>query len=287
MSPQNKKLHFLDFINQDFKTAKVVIIPVPYDGTVTYIKGAAKGPEAILLASESLEEFDEETGKELKDWQIFTMPIPDNMPKHPFAVIKYTEKEVLSAIKNKKIPFVIGGEHSISVGGVLAFKEAGFDFEVLYLDAHLDLRDKYNSSKYNHACAARRIIDMGIPVTFVGIRSIAKEEAEFVKKKKISVFRASGSQVAQILRNLKKKNVYISLDFDVFDPSIMPSVGNPQPGGVFWYEMLNLLKQLTKKKKIIGADFVEFSPISGFATPDVLAAKLIYKMIQYLVKDDV
>jgi agmatinase len=179
---------------------------------------------------------------------------------------------------------MLGGEHSITYGAVKTAKKYFKNLSVLQFDAHTDLRDTYLGDKFSHASTIRRIRELEIPVVSCGIRSIDCDVAEFIKKEKIkNMFSPPELPVEKILKSLSK-NVYLTFDFDFFDPSIMPSVGTSQPGGHLWQETLDLLKKICKEKNIIGADFVEFCPISGFIAPDFLAAKLIYKVITFILK---
>jgi len=175
----------------------------------------------------------------------------------------------------------LGGEHTISYGLISAFKEKYKDFSVLQIDAHSDLRDEYEGTKFSHACVMRRVRDLGISVTGVGIRSQDETEIGYMKKKKIkTIFYAPMIPLKKIISSLSK-NVYITFDVDGLDPSIMPSTGTPEPGGLGWYEVLSLIKQVAKERKIVGADIVELSPLKGIIFPDFLAAKLAYKIIGY------
>lgn len=267
--------------NQNFKKAKVVIIPVPYDITTSWRGGTRGGPYAIISASRQLDEM---------------FFIRDN----PFPVFTYEEVELSSTpgeeviwgleeiagniLKKNKLPFLLGGEHSISLGGVRAVHSKYPNLSVLQLDAHPDLLDEYCGSKYTHTCVMRRIRDLKIPTVQVGIRSIDPETKDFIKKEKIkTIFEAPKIPQEKILKNLTK-NVYLTVDLDVFDPSIMPSVGTPQPGGLGWYEVLDLIEAVAKNKRIVGADVVELCPIPGMVAPDFLAAKLVYKIINYIIK---
>lgn len=276
-------MKFLGAKKQNFKEAKAIILPVAYQRTVSYMKGTSKGPQAILDASESLDEYDEELDKIFDERLVFTLPILKLDSKKPKEAVFIVKQKVLKILKEGKLPIILGGEHSITFGATSAFNKMGFDFSVLWLDAHLDLRDTWHKSKFNHACPARRTLELGIPVTWVGIRTVGSEEIEFVRSQKLEnrIFYAPNIPIKKIISTLKQ-NVYISLDFDVFDPAIMPSVGTPQPGGLGWYEILQLIKEVAKKRKIIGADFMELAPFKNFVAPDVLAAKLVYKIINYM-----
>jgi agmatinase len=187
-------------------------------------------------------------------------------------------------LSKDKFPFLLGGEHSITLGGVEALKEKHSNLSVLQLDAHLDLLDEYCGSRYTHACVMRRIQDLKIPTVQVGIRSIDPETEDYMKSGKIkNIFQAPKIPVEKVLENLTE-DVYLTVDLDVFDSGIMPSVGTPVPGGLGWYEVLDLIEKVAKKKNIVGADVVELCPIPGMVAPDFLAAKLVYKIISYTLK---
>ncbi len=270
-----------------FKKSKVVILPCPYEATVTYGKGCSKGPDAILEASNKMELFDDELKKETHKIGIHTKtPLPlAGLPARD--MIERVEAGVSELLKSKKLPVAIGGEHLISVGAVRAASQIYKDLSVLHLDAHHDLRNDYEGSSYNHACVARRFLEI-CHVAQVGMRSLSKEERDFLDTnppnlKTIDAYymRKKRSWKDRVIKSLKD-NVYISLDLDIFDPSLMPSVGTPEPGGMGWYELLDLLKIVARNKKIIGFDIVELMPIKGIAAPDFLAAKLIYRLLGYV-----
>ncbi|MBL7158502.1 MAG: agmatinase [Candidatus Omnitrophica bacterium] len=270
-----------------FKKAKACIIQAPYEGTVTYKKGASKGPEAIINASSNMELFDDELQTETYKIGIYTAePInfAGDSPDKAVNKVKNTVSEVLAA---GKFPVLLGGEHSLTIGAVSAFKEAFPNLSVLYLDAHYDLRDEYRGSKYNHACVARRIQEI-CPVVETGVRSLSKGEKDFLDT---TPERVKIMSVYDILEayNWKKEvskmlsdTVYISIDLDVFDPSLMPSSGAPEPGGLGWYEFLDFLKLIAKEKKVVGFDVVELAPAESDVAPDFLAAKVVYRLLGYV-----
>ena len=192
---------------------------------------------------------------------------------------------VTKVLKDKKIPVVLGGEHSLSVEAVKAAKARFPRLSVLQLDAHTDLRDAYKGKKDSHACVMRRILDI-CPVVQVGIRSTSEEEWEFAKKsgqdKKIH-FAEHLDVVEKVIAQLSDQ-VYITCDVDIFDPAVIPSTGTPEPGGLFWYEVLDILREVCKQKTVVGVDFVELCPIKGMVAPDFTIAKLVYRIMGYLAK---
>ena len=274
--------------SQDFKKAKVVIVPVPYEGTVSFNGGTRNGPYAIINNSRYLDELFDSHGDDLiglKSTDIFTLgelELSANSPKEAVEGVQQAiEDEVL---KYNKIPLMLGGEHSITFGAVSALKKKYPDLSVLQLDAHADLIDEYVETKYSHACVMRRVRELGVKVAQVGIRNINTEIRDYFKNKQTTgIYFAPKIPTAAILKDLSK-NVYLTVDVDVFDPSIMPSTGTPEPGGLGWYEVLNLIEKVAKTKNIVGVDVVELAPIPGLVAPDFLAAKLVYKIISYIIK---
>jgi len=247
--------------NQNFEKAKIIILPIPFEETTDFIKGTIVAPEAIISASRDL---DETYQKKIPIFTFDEIELEGEGVKEKMADL---EKLITQIIKKNKIPVLIGGEHTITLGSILSFKKKYSDFSILQLDAHCDLLNEYKKSKYNYATVMRRIKELGIPIVVVGVRSIDKETENYLKKEKIKIFKAPKIPVKEILKRLKK-NVYLNIDLDVFDHSIMPSVSNPVPGGLGWYDALNLIENLAKNKNIIGVDIVEFCPIPGFLAPD-------------------
>lgn len=267
-----------------YEKSKVAIVPVPYGKTVTYRKGTEDGPRAILEASGNVELFDDELGRDTYKIGIHTTEMLEVRNLPPEEMVAEVEKKVSSLAKDEKFPVILGGEHTVAIGAVRALIKDHKDLSVFYLDAHHDLRDDYNGSNFNHACIARRLCEL-CRVVLVGTRSLSKEEKNFLPNQNVTVF-----TVYDILDipNWKAKikdalsdNVYISIDLDVFDPSIMPSVGTPEPGGLGWYEVLDLIKYIMQYKNIVGLDITELCPIKDMIAPDFMAAKLIYKLLGY------
>ena len=263
------------------KNADVVIGQIPYDGTTSYQPGARFGPRAIIDASRQVEFYDLELKRDVSaKVKIATLPELEIDLSSPEANVEHVARFAESIAKQKKFLITLGGEHSITPGLVrplvLQYKK---DLTVLQLDAHTDMRDSYEHTKWNHACAMKRCRDMGVRVVHVGIRNSAEEEQEFLDPK--DIFYAPDVPVAKILARITTKNVYLSIDVDGFDPSIMPSTGTPEPGGLGWYDVLRLFRELTRERKLVGADVVELAPIPGIVAPDFLVAKLVYKIIGY------
>jgi agmatinase len=278
-----KEVNFGDLPDKysNLKDSEIVIVPVPYDGTSTWQKGADKGPDALIDASVHMELYDIETDSQVYLKGIHTAK-PVEVNKSPEAAVNAVEKDVRRYLDKDKFVVVVGGEHSISSGTVRAHLEKYNDFTVLQLDAHSDLRNEYEGSKYNHACVMARIAEL-CPIVQVGIRSSDISEKNALGKS--SVFFAENIHdrrdwVGQVLSKLSKR-VYITIDLDVFDPSIMPSTGTPEPGGLLWYDVLMLLKAVFDDKEVVGFDVVELCPNPKNKAPDFLAAKLIYKLLSY------
>lgn len=265
----------------DRNQSAVVIVPVPYDETSTWGKGADKGPEALLEASANMELYDIETGTEVYKIGIYT-DIPVSIPGRPELMINAVDKRISSWLKINKFVVAIGGEHSITIGSVKAHLKKNPDLSVLQLDAHTDLRPEYLGSKYNHACTMSRIKEL-CPVTQVGIRSMDIIETEFLQPDRVFFAEEINSSHDWIERVIKTLNneVYLTIDLDVFDPSIMPSTGTPEPGGMNWYNVLKLIRKLTEQKHLVGFDIVELCPGQNNKAPNFLAAKLLYKVLTY------
>ena len=268
-----------EYSNPD--AAKIVIIPVAYDGTSTWSKGADKGPEAIIEASANMELYDIETNSEVYKKGIFVdEPIEDLI--FPEDVVELLTGKVQYYIGEGKFVVVIGGEHSVSIGSIKAQAEKYENLSVLQLDAHLDLRDEYNGSKYNHACVMARAKEL-CQIVHVGVRSMDSSEKKLADKS--SIFFAKDIHndtdwIEKVILQLSER-VYITIDLDVFDLSIMPSTGTPEPGGLLWYDVLRLLKPVFKEKDVVGFDVTELCPDVRNKAADFLAAKLIYKLLSY------
>lgn len=265
----------------NLETAKIVVIPVAYDGTSTWIKGADKGPEAIIQASANMELYDIETDSEVYRKGIYTdKPIEGKLT--PLDMVEKVRQTVQGYIEEDRFTVLIGGEHSVSIGSIRAHAENNSDMTVLQLDAHSDLRDEYNGSKYNHACVMARVREL-CPILQVGIRSMDFSEKEFLDKSRVffaeDIYKKA-DWVNQVVAKLTDK-VYITIDLDVFDPSIMPSTGTPEPGGLLWYDVLGILKVVCDERLVVGFDVVELCPRQENKAPDFLAAKLIYKLLSY------
>lgn len=265
-----------------YPDSRIVVLPVPYDETSTWMKGADKGPDAIMEASVNLEFYDIETGSEAHRHGIFTLE-PVSERSSPEALVDAVCNKVLSLLADKKFPVIVGGNHTVSIGAIKAFSKETAGFSVLQLDAHSDLRQEYEGSKYNHACAMARAKEYA-PVIQVGIRSMSAEELPFADKKRI--FFAHELYYNKGLYNkaidLLSENVYITIDLDVFDPSLIPSTGTPEPGGPDYFEIMHFLREVAKNRNIVGFDVVELCPNPQLKAPDFVAAKVIYQLLSYI-----
>ncbi len=265
----------------DYKNSKIVILPVPFDKTSSWIKGSAKGPGAIIKASGNMELYDIETDSEVCKKGIYTAE--EIVAASSREMIGKVNKKVTEFLSDRKFVVVLGGEHTVSSGSITAHAGHFSNISILQLDAHSDMRDSYEGNIYSHACVMARAKETTKDIIQVGIRSMASYELENISRKNIfyaSDIRKSGDWIKKVAARLSG-NVYITIDLDVFDPSIMPSTGTPEPGGLLWYEAIDLLKHVSEKRNIIGFDVVELCPSKGNAAPDFLAAKLIYNLLSF------
>ncbi|WP_046744516.1 agmatinase [Kordia zhangzhouensis] len=264
-----------------FEKSKIVLIPVTYDGTSTWGKGADKGPEAFLHASENMELYDIETDSEVYKQGIY---LADTITEDasPEAMVKAVHDVTKTNIKRNKFVTLFGGEHSISIGAMRAFNECFDNLTVLQLDAHADLRKEYEGSKYNHACALYEA-NQNTNLVQVGIRSMDAIERTIMNEDNVFFAHDMVNDDYWMDNAIEAMTdtVYITFDLDAFDSSIMPSTGTPEPGGLFWYETLEFLKRVFEEKNVVGFDIVELCPNSNDKSSDFLAAKLYYKMLSY------
>ena len=267
------------FCKEDF--AKVFLQSVPYDGTSTWGKGADKGFEKFLDALENMELYDIETHTEVYQNGIHILPplINFNTPESMFSVVYKTTKTLLE--KDKFLTF-FGGEHSISIGIIKAFYEKFRNLSVLHIDAHADLRPTYLGSAYNHACALHDA-SKNCNLVQVGVRSMDVDEVEHMSKDQVYFAEKIHGKTQWMTDSINQlsNEVYITFDLDAFDPSIMPSTGTPEPGGLLWNDITKYLKMVFESKNVVGFDIVELAPIDGLTHPDFLVAKLYYKMLSY------
>jgi agmatinase len=259
----------------DYAKSKYVVLPCPHEATTSYGKGTKNGPAAILKASQAVEWFDEDLGYEPyhKGWIYTDKPVR----------VAGLESRVAGLLAQDKVPVILGGEHSLTPVAVKAFAKKYKQLSVLQLDAHADLRDSYEGKKHSHACAMRRVLEI-CPAVQVGIRSLAVEEWEWARKTGQSdrVHFARKLELVDKIEHQLRKDVYLTIDVDIFDPSVVPATGTPEPGGLFWYEVLDILKGVCATKNVVGFDVVELAPRKGDIASDFTIAKLIYKLIGFI-----
>lgn len=276
------------------KTSKheAVIIPVPYEATASGEKGAAKGPEAVInVLTYQLEDYDRIlesiTFEKVKITPLEELKVRDLKPEEMVEAVK---KEVDKLKKTDKFPIILGGEHSVSIGAIKSLKEEHKDLTVVQIDAHLDLRDSDsdynidNPSSFAHSCVMRRARDFGCSTVQVGIRMIHSGELEYAKKEKIldTIFQCPVKATPEeIIKKIKSKNVYLTIDVDGLDPSQMPGTGTPVQGGLGWYPTIDIIRKVFEKKNVVGADIVEVSPLPGSALTERGAAQLLYHIVGF------
>jgi N1-aminopropylagmatine ureohydrolase len=300
MSPMVKTLgirsNFLGIEEEysSFAASRVVILPVPYEQTVSYGVGTKLGPGAILKASHQVEFYDEETGREVyKQLGIATLPPLPVGGKTDEAALGLIHERVRGLLDEKKLLITLGGEHTISQSIIAAYADRYRDLSVVQIDAHSDLRPEYQGNKYSHASVMARVCEFldARRLVQVGIRAQTREEARFIREKGITTLYAHEIRDGKYDRILKlwddhaleklSRHVYVTFDVDGLDPSIMPATGTPEPNGLLWNETMRFLRNLGKNRTVVGCDVVEFSPIKGFHFPDLTAARLVSKMINY------
>ena len=271
----------------DFDRAKVLIWPVPFEKTVSYGVGTKNGPHAIIDASRNMELFDEEIGGETSQIGIHTLaPIDANRDASEMMPALYDEAERL--LKLGKFICMLGGEHSISSPVIKAHKEIYPKLSVLQIDAHADLRDEYDGNPFSHASVMRRVLEF-CPAVQVGIRSLSSEEALVIPSLPTKVFYAKDivghtAWIQEAVASLTE-DVYLTIDVDGFDPSLIPTTGTPEPGGLMWYDVVGLIKNAADQRRIVGMDVTELSTSPGNNSPSFLTAKLIYKTLGYIFAD--
>lgn len=277
----------------DYDPARVALLPIPYDATASYLAGTRHGPAAIIEASQHVEWFDEELGRELHRCGITTLePVP-TVAAGPEAMHQEIYRRARRVVRDGKFLIGVGGEHGITSALIRATAQRHRNLSVLQIDAHTDLRDTFQGSAYSHACVMRRSLDYVDRVVAVGIRSMSIEEHRFIKK---AAAKASGCSITVVeARDCRRddewieraltglgETVYVTIDIDGFDPAYAPGTGTPEPGGMDWFQVTSLLRRVAGEKRIVGADVVEVLPQPGQAITEFLAARLIYKLIAYV-----
>jgi agmatinase len=284
--PKSKNFLGIEKKYSSYENSEIVIVSAPYEKTVSYGKGTKNGPKEILKASHYVEFYDEETRRELCfEKGIATLPELSFGKLTPKKSLEKIYKSVKENLGNGKFVVTLGGEHTISQAPIKAFTERFENISVLQFDAHSDLRDTYEGTKYSHACIMARVAEFTKNIVQVGIRAQDKSEAEFIARNKIATFYAreiynSKNWMKRALEKLNE-NVYITFDVDAFDPSLLPATGTPEPGGLFWDETMNFLKLVGTKRNIVGFDVVELAPSKVHPASNFIAAKLVYKILNY------
>jgi agmatinase len=265
--------------------ARAVLIPVAYDLTTTYGTGARNGPRSLLEASTHMELFDEELGFSPVDVGLHTLEIVDQIASGPEGMIRTVSELVGEVLDEGRFPIMVGGDHSLTIGAFRALAERKRSITVLHLDAHADLRAEYQGTPYSHACVMARGREL-FPCVSVGIRSLSEPEWRKVQHDRLALFparriREDREEFLAEVGPLLARPIYLTLDLDVLDPSLLPSTGTPEPGGLTWEEVLWIIRSLTAGREVIGFDMMELSPIPGLRAPDFLAAKLLNKILGY------
>ncbi|HEX8033751.1 MAG TPA: agmatinase [Ktedonobacterales bacterium] len=278
----------LDDADTAFETARVVVVPVPFDGMTCYRPGTREGPQAIIDASRNLELYDAELRRSPYKVGIHTLRAVEPVMGNIAGMVDRIEQVTEHLLNQNKFIMTLGGDHSTSIGVVRAFAKRYPGLSVLQIDAHADLREEYEGSPLSSATIMRRVLDVCPRTAQVGIRSLSEPEAQLVEERKLPMwlasdihaqtFRGQRSWIDEVVAALSDE-VYVTIDIDAFDPSLVPGTGTPEPGGLGWYDMVDLLTALTARKRVIGGDVVELSPlVEGYVGP-VVAAKLAYKLI--------
>ncbi len=265
--------------------SRFVVLPLPYERTTSYMKGTRLGPQALVRASQQVELYDEETGLETWKAGVATLP-PPPAEREPAAYFRAVAAIAEPVARRGQFLMSIGGEHAITEGPLSGVRRVHSKLSVFHVDAHCDLRDTYEGSIYNHACAARRMMEYCDRIVQVGIRSISEDEKHHTNTKKVATFRMHETRdiaalVPRVLAELGD-TVYVSIDLDGLDPAVIPGVGTPQPGGLGWYELLDLLRAIVREKNVVACDIVELCPLEGQVISEFAAAKLAYRIMGYV-----
>ncbi len=284
----------IDKEHSSFESSRIVVLPVPYELSAMRRTGSRMGPQAILLASRELELFDEETKREVaREYGLATLRPLAPEKKGEEKALQEIHEVILELLGQNKFIVSLGGEHSITSAIIAAFAKKITNLSVLQFDAHCNLRGKYHGDKYSPASVMARVCEYLDPshLVQVGIRSQNRDEAEFIRDNRVNVFYAHEIHAGTYTRLLKywddavvehlTDSVYITFDVDALNPSLMPATGAPEPGGLSWIDVMRCLKKVGQKKKIIGFDIVEFAPLRNLRYPDLVAAKLALKIINY------
>lgn len=285
---RKKIIHFGDneIPATDLEDSRIVVLPICYENAPSYGTGSKEGPLHILNASTQLESIDEETLTNWGEIGIHTLT-PLAPSDDPEKAVDEMKRAATAVLEKNKFLLSLGGDHAISIGPIMAAAEIYPDLGVLQIDAHLDLRDTWNGSRYNHACVMRRVVeDLNLQVVQVGIRSFSPEEADYIKRKKLKPFYAHTIDPSddywrrKVVHSLPEK-VYITIDLDGLDPSVLPGTGTPEPGGLSYRQLVKLIKAVGKEKQVVAADINELAKIDGSQVSEYTAAKIATKIFVY------
>jgi len=265
---------------QDYDSAKVAVLPVPYDATTTYKTGSREGPDAIINASRNIELYSYELGADISELGIYTLPAMSPDLSSPENMTDSVKKEVGIILQDNKVPLLLGGEHTITIGALKAFKEHKKELSILHFDAHSDSRNELFGSKYMHATVISRARELYPDIFQVGVRSIDADSAKKADSQKTlfmrDIHRIGLNEIIASILDMAPGDIYVTIDLDVLDPGEMPSVGNPEPDGLRFHELMRIIEGVGERKRLVGLDVTELCPIPYLHAPDYLAAKLIY-----------
>ena len=273
----------LDSQASDYAAARFVVLPIPYEATTSYGTGTRAGPRAIITASQQVEWYDEGLGRVVPSEPVATLAPLEPDARGPEFMHQRIYRAARRVVRDGKFLISLGGEHSITSGLVRAVQQRHKKLCVLQIDAHADLRDQYQGSPYSHACVMRRVHELGVPSVGVGIRSYSTEEARFIRSAKIPIFSARAccekkDWIDEIVAQLAPQ-VYVTIDIDGFDPAYAPGTGTPEPGGLNWFQITDLLAAVARQCSVVGADVVEVQPLPHGNVTDFLAARLVHRLI--------
>ena len=263
--------------------ARVVVLPIPYEATTTFGAGTREGPRAIIAASQQVELYDEGLGRVVPRAPVATLSPLEPDARAPEFMQQRIYRAARSIVRQGKFLLALGGEHSITAGLVRAVRATHKKLSVLQIDAHADLRNSYQGSRYSHACVMRRVYELGVPIVAVGLRSYCAEEARFLRRSAVTVVspracRTTDAWVDRVVAGLGP-DVYVTIDIDGFDPAMAPGTGTPEPGGLDWFQVTDLLAAVARARRIVAADVVEVRPLPPSNVTEFLAARLAHRLI--------
>jgi agmatinase len=284
----------LDAEHSGYEHSAALVLPIPYEATVSYGQGAREGPRAIIYASRQVELYDRELDDEpALTYGIHTLPALAPVTSGPEAMVAAITACATEHLGSGKLLVGLGGEHTVSVGMARAVQALHGDFVMVQIDAHSDLRDEYEGSPYSHACIARRVLEEGASVVQLGIRSICREEIDLIRaeRERLRVFFAedvhAGGHLEELAQRVRGKTVFLTIDVDGLDPSLVPGTGTPEPGGLSWQQSLAIIRTVARESRVAAIDCVELAPIAGAHNSEFLVAKLVYKTLSLALASQV